>query len=243
MSDDAASPSFRPLYRQIKSLITQSLISAEWRPGEAIPSENDLALRYQVSQGTVRKALSELADENMLIRRQGKGTFVASHNEALRKFHFVRVMPDGGLAYPVGELLDCRLGKADAATARVLEVSHGAALIVISRLQRIGGEAVMLDEIRLPLALVKGLTAAAIDRKQCKIYSMLESEYDIRITHVAEQIKATAATARSARLLDVARGAPLLAIERIAYTYDDKPVEWRKTLCGTDRHHYLNKII
>lgn len=241
------SPSFRPLYQQIKSLVTQSLISAEWRPGEAIPSETELATRYQVSPGTVRKAIAALADENVLIRHQGKGTFVASHNEARRKFHFVRVLPDnnaaGAAAFPVGELLDCRRGKADTTIARALEIASGATVMVVSRLQRIAGEPVMLDEIRMSAGLVQGLVAEVIERNQCKIYSLLESEYGVRITHVVEQIKATAAGTRPARLLGVAAGAPLLVVERVAYTYGDKPVEWRKTLCNTARHYYSNKIV
>ena len=78
-----STPSFSPLYQQIKALILQSLQAGEWRPGESIPSEIDLATRYRVSQGTVRKAVDELASDNLLIRRQGKGTFVATHAEAL----------------------------------------------------------------------------------------------------------------------------------------------------------------
>ena len=77
-----ASPSFRPLYEQIKILLTQSLIAGEWRPGESIPSEIELASRFRVSQGTVRKAIDELAADNILVRRQGTGTFVATHAEA-----------------------------------------------------------------------------------------------------------------------------------------------------------------
>ena len=72
---------FSPLYQQIKALILGSLQAGEWKPGEAIPSENDLAARFKVSQGTVRKAIDELASENLLVRRQGKGTFVATHHE------------------------------------------------------------------------------------------------------------------------------------------------------------------
>ena len=76
-----ATPAFSPLYQQIKGLILQSLQSGEWKPGEAIPSEMDLAARYRVSQGTVRKAIDELTGENLVVRRQGKGTFVATHAE------------------------------------------------------------------------------------------------------------------------------------------------------------------
>jgi len=74
----AVTPAFSPLYQQIKALILQSLQQGEWKPGEAIPSEMDLAARFRVSQGTVRKAIDELAAENLVVRRQGKGTFVAT---------------------------------------------------------------------------------------------------------------------------------------------------------------------
>src|SRR5919112_1620192 len=91
-----ASPSFRPLYQQIKALITQSLQSGEWKPGELMPSEVELAARFKVSQGTVRKAIDELSAENLVVRRQGKGTFVATHHEARAQFRFLRLMPDAG---------------------------------------------------------------------------------------------------------------------------------------------------
>ncbi|HMX17596.1 MAG TPA: GntR family transcriptional regulator, partial [Rhodocyclaceae bacterium] len=92
------SPTFSPLYRQIKSLILQALEAGEWRPGEAIPSETELAGRFSVSQGTVRKAIDEMASENLLVRRQGKGTFVATHSDPRAFFRFLRLVPlNGGI--------------------------------------------------------------------------------------------------------------------------------------------------
>ena len=90
------SPTFSPLYRQIRSLITQGLETGEWRPGEAIPSETELAQRFNVSQGTVRKAIDEMAAENLLIRKQGKGTYVPSHSDPRAFFRFLRLVPLGG---------------------------------------------------------------------------------------------------------------------------------------------------
>src|SRR5450830_1226167 len=87
-------PAFSPLYQQIKGLILNSLRLGEWKPGEAIPSEMELAARFRVSQGTVRKAIDELAAEHLLVRRQGKGTYVATHHEARSQFRFLRLMPD-----------------------------------------------------------------------------------------------------------------------------------------------------
>lgn len=80
--------SFSPLYEQIKAIILTSLQASEWLPGEAIPSEMELAARYAVSQGTVRKAIDELAAQNLLVRRQGKGTFVATHQEDDWQYRF-----------------------------------------------------------------------------------------------------------------------------------------------------------
>ena len=88
-----AGPAFSPLYQQIKDLITRGLQAGEWKPGEAIPSETDLAARFRVSQGTVRKAIDELATENLLVRRQGKGTFVATHAEEQIQYRFLRLRP------------------------------------------------------------------------------------------------------------------------------------------------------
>src|ERR1700752_1364219 len=93
---DGQAPAFSPLYQQIKGLILQSLQAGEWKPGEAIPSEMDLAARYRVSQGTVRKAIDEIAAENLVVRRQGKGTFVATHAEQHVQYRFLRLVPDDG---------------------------------------------------------------------------------------------------------------------------------------------------
>ncbi|MBI2312772.1 MAG: GntR family transcriptional regulator [Betaproteobacteria bacterium] len=244
MSAPDSSPAFKPLYQQIKILITQSLISGEWRPGEAIPSEIELANRYNVSQGTVRKAINELADENLLIRHQGKGTFVASHTEERRKFHFMRIAPDQGRqVYPDGELLACRRGKADSVMARLLEINTGATLVVVTRVMKVEGRPLAWEEVRLPAALFKGLNASRINEFSCRLYSMFESAYGVRILQVAEQIKAVPAPAEAAQVLGVPEHSPLLNIDRLAYTFGDKPVEWRRTLCDTREFHYMNKIV
>jgi GntR family transcriptional regulator len=244
MAQAISPPTFKPLYQQIKMLITQSLISGEWGPGEAIPSEIELAQRFHVSQGTVRKAISELAQENLLVRHQGKGTFVASHSEERRKYHFLRLLADdGGKIGSEGDLISCEKGKADAETARLLEVGRGANLFIVTRLMRFGEQPVMHEEIRLPGALFKGLSAERINEFHCRMYSMFESAYGIQILQVVEQIKAVAAQGEAAKLLGIPAGAPLLSIHRVSYTYGDKPVEVRRTLCNTQRHSYVNKIV
>ena len=190
-----APPSFRPLYEQIKVLLTQSLIAGEWHPGESIPSEQDLAQRFKVSQGTVRKAIDALAAENILIRRQGRGTFVATHNEE-----------------------------------------------TIKRLLFFSARALILDHIIVPATPFKGLDAARVQQNHGSLYSMYETQFRVRMVRAEERLRAVAADAESAALLEIAPQSPLLRIERVSYTYGDKPMEWRLGLCLTDDHHYRAEL-
>jgi len=151
---------FTPLYKQIKGLLLQDLDRGSWKPGELIPSEIELASRFQVSQGTVRKAVDELAAENLLLRRQGKGTFVATHHEPKVQFRFLRIMPDEG--EPVAaqsRFLECRRQRATADVARALDLKAGDSLVFVRRPLSFKGEPVIVDDIWLPGAPFKGLTA------------------------------------------------------------------------------------
>lgn len=153
----APSPTFSPLYRQIKALITQSLEAGEWKPGEIIPSEVELAGRYKVSQGTVRKAIDELAADNLLVRRQGKGTFVATHNEERAQFRFLRLLADDGAEHPhVSRLLECRRMRAPAEIARQLDLKPADPVVQVRRVLEFDGVDTVLDEIWLPGAMFRG---------------------------------------------------------------------------------------
>lgn len=237
-------PTFQPLYQQIKALLEASLDAGEWAPGAAIPSESDLARRFGASQGTVRKAIAALASENLVVRRQGKGTFVATHTEeATSLFRFLRIRRnDGDNEYPGSRVVDVRRAKATAEIARVLELKAGDPIVVVRRLLEYAAEPVVLDEITLPGALFRGLTKAKIDAYQGSMYSLFETQFGVRMVKAREKLRAVAADAGSARLLGVKTGEPLLAVDRVTSTYGDRPVEWRRGLCATKRHHYFNEI-
>jgi GntR family transcriptional regulator len=239
-----SSPSFQPLYQQIKELLTTSLQHGEWQPGDAIPSEMELAARFHVSLGTVRKAIDELAAENLLVRRQGKGTFVATHTEEQSSMiRFLRLRgADGREEHPASRLLEVRRGKASADVARLLELRTGDALVVLRRVLEYSGQPVVLDEISLPAALFKGLNKARIDAYHGSMYSFFETQYGVRMIRAREHITAIAADAPTAEILRVKTGSPLLAVERVTFTYGDHPVELRRGLCLTRNHYYLNEL-
>jgi GntR family transcriptional regulator len=236
-------PSFRPLYEQIKILLTQSLVAGEWKPGESIPSEIELAQRYQVSQGTVRKAIDELAAEHILVRRQGKGTFVASHNEPAYQFRFLRLLPDSGeQGAPESVLVDLRRVKASPEVARALGLRSGAALHSIKRLLVFEGKPVVLDEMLLSASQFPGVTRERLEEHRVSIYAFYENVFGLRMIRAEERLRAVAADAFAAKHLRVAAGTPLLCVDRIAFTYGDKPVEWRRGLCVTEGFSYFNEL-
>jgi GntR family transcriptional regulator len=238
------SPAFFPLYQQIKSLITQRLEAGEWRPGEAIPSEMDLAQRFQVSQGTVRKAVDSLADEHILIRRQGKGTFVATHTEMQSSmFRFLRLRKnDGSNEYPKSTLLDVKKARAPADVAKALELRAGDQVVVLRRVLEYSGMPTVLDEISLPSAQFSGITKEQVDTFQGSMYAFFETAYGVRMLRATEQVRAVAADPVTAEVLKVGMGAPILSVDRVAYTYGDKPVEHRRGLCTTRSHNYFNEL-
>ncbi len=237
-------PSFSPLYQQIKSLIVRSLQAGEWRPGEAIPSEIDLAGRFKVSQGTVRKAIDELASENLLVRRQGKGTFVATHAEERVQYRFLRLTPDEPeSAGPIQrEFLDCRRQRAPADIARLLHLKPGDMVIEIRRVLHFSGRPTVLDDIWLPGQMFKGLTAERLTDYKGPMYGLFETEFGVRMIRAEEKLRAVAADKLEAELLQVSTGHPLLRLERRSLTYDDQPVELRRSLYRTEAHHYRNEL-
>ncbi len=240
---DAPGPAFSPLYQQIKGLITRELQAGVWKPGESIPSELDLAARFKVSQGTVRKAIDELAADNLLVRRQGKGTFVATHAEQQIQYRFLRLMPDDGNDRGMARrLLDCRRTRAPADVARMLECKSGDAVVQLRRLLLAQDKPVVLDEIWLPGALFKGLTAERLADYKGPMYGMFEAEFGVRMIRADEKLRALAADAAAAALLAVAPGFPLLSVERLSFTYGDKPVELRRGLYNTEQHFYRNAL-
>jgi len=240
----AARAAFSPLYRQIKSLILQGLDQGEWKPGQAIPSEMDLAARFQVSQGTVRKAIDELAAEHLLIRRQGKGTFVATHHEPRVRYRFLRLAADDDAEEMRADsrLIDCRHLRASAETARALGLRVGDTVVAIRRLLTFGGAPAVLDDIWLVGALFKGLGPDLLARYQGPLYALFESELGVSMVRADEKLRAVAADDEAAAWLGVAAGAPLLQVDRISYTYGDRPVEMRRGLYLTDRYHYRNSL-
>ncbi len=243
VTSSAVSPTFSPLYQQIKVLILQRLQSGEWKSGEMIPSEVELGNRFKVSQGTVRKAIDELAAENLVVRRQGKGTFVATHHEDHVQFRFLRLMPDDGQPKP-GEkkIIEFKRLRAPAEIARLLSMKSGDSVVFVKRVMSFDGAPTILEELWLPGVTFKALTLERLNEYQGPMYGLFETEFGTRMIRATEQIRAASADDEVAQLLNVAHMSPLLSVERVSFTYGDKPVEVRRGLYVTHHHHYQNEL-
>jgi GntR family transcriptional regulator len=236
-------PAFSPLYQQIKDLLLRSLQAGEWQPGQSIPSEAELALRFRVSQGTVRKAIDELAAENLLVRRQGKGTFVSTHAEERTRYRFLRLAADaGGPPALARRLLQCRRMRSSAEVARALDLDAGEPVVELRRLLLEGEQPIVLDDLWLPGSLFNGLSSEVLAQWRGPLYRLFELEYAVRMIRAEEKIRAVAAGEDEAALLAVPPGAPLLLVERLSFTYGDRPVELRRGLYRTEHHHYRNEL-
>jgi len=226
------SPHYRPLYRQVYDFVVRQIAEGTWRPAEALPSEQALADKLRVSQGTVRKALDALAVEKLIERRQGKGTYVTEHTQERSLFRFFRLAEPGGeRTVPTSADETVRRRAARVEELRKLHLQKGAQVVELSRTRLIAGLPVVLERIVLPLDLFPD-----IDRRRPlpnALYALFQQEYGINIVSAEEELRADAARREDTRRLKLKAGAPLLHIERVAIALDGSRVEWRVSRCDT----------
>jgi GntR family transcriptional regulator len=236
-------PDFRPLYAQVRELMIRRMLRGDWRPGELLPSEGRLAAEFGVSQGTMRKALDEMATQNLVVRQQGRGTFIAEHSQQHALFHFFHIRDESGLKeLPTGRVLALKHARADRDQARRLALPPRAPIITILRLRALRGKPVILERIVLPAALFRGLELTIDGEMPDELYVLYQQRFGVTVARAEEKLRAVAADALDARSLGVARRAPLLEIDRLALALDGNPVEWRLSRCNSAHHHYYSEI-
>ncbi|GGK37945.1 GntR family transcriptional regulator [Salinarimonas ramus] len=231
---------YRPLYRQVRDVLVKRISDGVWQAGAAIPSEPELAADLGVSQGTVRKALDAMAAERLVVRRQGRGTYVARHDDARILFQFFKLVPDDGPArFPTSRFLSVGSGRADAAEASRLSLARGARVTRLERVRALDGEVCVHERI-----VVEKARFADLEKRELpnNLYEMYATSYGVPVARAVERLKAMGAPAGIAAALGVAEGAPLLQVDRVATAIDGAPVEWRLSLCRTDRVHYASDL-
>ncbi|MFV3126550.1 GntR family transcriptional regulator [Niveispirillum sp. KHB5.9] len=219
-------PGYRPLYRQVYDIIVAKVAEGVWRPGEAIPSEHALARELGVSQGTMRKVLDALTAEKLLVRHQGKGTFIAENTQERSLFRFFRMVRAGGerVTPGMGEQ-SVKVRAARIADQQKLDLAKGSRVVEISRVRLVDGKPTVRETIILPSALFPKIE----ERMPLPntLYSLYQTDFGINIVSTNEELRAEIATADDQRLLAAPAGAPILCIDRVALSLQDRKVEWR----------------
>ena len=234
---------FNPLYKEVKRRLTRGLAAGEWKPGAAIPSEAKLAERFNVSIGTIRKAIDELVAERILLRQQGRGTFVATHTEDRTLFYFFHIVgKDGSREVPTIDMLSFKKARANAVEEEYLGVPRGSTVFHIQNVLKLGGKPVVFDSISVPAFLFPDLDDKVFAGRDGTIYGLYQARYGISVLRISERLAAARPPQQAASILALAPETPALTIRRVAYTYDDTPVEYRVSWVNTESHEYLSDL-
>ena len=238
-----------PLYRQVKRVLLGQIESGACRPGQALPNESTIARGLRVSVGTLRRAVDELVHEHVLVRRHGKGTYVAQHNSERFMFQFFHVEPRADVRfgdvvpqveYPSVECVSFERDRASESDAAALRIKPGDAVIRFENRLSLGGRAVVYDRIVVPAPMFKGLSEKRLLDRPSTIYSLYQTEFGITVLRAQERARAVAADRVAARILGLAVGLPVLEVHRVALTFGERPVEYRVSTIHTQLHDYVS---
>lgn len=227
------STNFQPLYKQVYDALVLRLVEAYWKPSEPLPSEFALAEELGVSQGTVRKALNQMVAENLLTRRQGKGTYVSEHTQESSLFRFFRYRePGGGSAIPKTEVRSIRRRKINKFERQKFNLLVNDEVVEMIRLRSINGAAAIYEKVIQPLSIYPD-----IDREEDlpnSLYTLYQEKYGISIVEVHDELSAVSLDARAARELGLKKGQAALMAERSSINIDGRIVEWSRAYCNSD---------
>ncbi len=232
-----------PLYRVVKRSLLVGIESGHYAAGKALPSEAALAASFGVSIGTLRRGVDELVAEHILVRRQGRGTFVALHSADRFLFQFFHVERSDGLREsPQVELVSFERIRVEEEAAGALRLKAGEPVLQIDNRLLLQGRAVIHDRLTLPALLFKGLTEKRFRERSSTIYHLYQTEFGITVTHAQERARAVGADRLATRVLGLALGVPVMQVRRTALTFGDKPVEYRVSTINTAQHEYVRSL-
>jgi len=231
------SANFQPLYKQVYDLLVSRLVDNHWKASEPLPSEHALAAELGVSQGTVRKALNQMVAEQLLCRRQGKGTYVAEHRQESSLYRFFRFKESGGEnLIPETKVNRVESREAKEKESKALSLNEGDSVCQMVRVRSLHGKPTILERVTQPLSIFPGIDK--LDDLPNSLYSLYQEKYGVSIVSVKEEVRATTLKADQAELLGLEEGLPVLLVERASISIDGRVVEWSQAVCSTEKYVY-----
>ncbi|MGL4231187.1 MAG: GntR family transcriptional regulator [Casimicrobium sp.] len=233
-----------PLYKSVQRALMEQLASGELKPGQLIPSERQLATEFNISIGTLRKAIDDLVEQRILIRQQGKGTYVATHDRERLLFYFFHIVPQVGLkSYPLVEFVFFHKALASAEVAKRLNIALDAPVFHIRNRLSLDGDAVSVDDLFLDQARFATLSAAQFKERPNTIYNLYQEAFGVTVVKTEERLRAESASAEHAKLLKIKAGSPVLTIRRSAIDMRGEVAELRVSTVNTEKHEYFAELL
>ncbi len=241
MNDASPKPDARPLYEQVREVLLERIRNGEWPPGAMLPNEFQLADEMGVSQGTARKAVNALAAAQLVVRKQGRGTFVAEHTPDEILFRFFQFYDrDGQRVSPESRNVETRRGRSTRAERRRLGLAKDARVIRHTRVRLSSGRPFIFERIILPEQ-----PFAALGRDGAipnTLYDLFQSQFNVTVGQADERLTVEQADEATAKHLGRRAGHPVLCVDRLTWSIDDKPIEWRLSHCDLDDLHYAVRL-
>ncbi len=232
-------------YQEVKQKITEDLVRGRYPMGQALPAEKDLSKELDVSIGTLRKAVDELVAEGIVVRRQGRGTFVAEHDLKRLLYYFFHVVKHDAdkKVNPKVELVSLTSATANKEEASKLLIKEGSPVWRLVNRLYLDGKCVMIDQITLDKKRFHNLTRADYINREGSIYQLYQMNYGQTVVRSSERLRAGLANKQHAEWLGIKPQAPVLIIRRVALGMQDDPIEWRVSTLNTDQYEYFSELI
>lgn len=228
---------FQPLYKQVYDTLLARLADGYWKPAKALPSEFALADELGVSQGTVRKALNQLVAENILVRRQGKGTYVSEHTQESSMFRFFRYREAGGDdLIPITDVIGMLRRDANEHEAKKLALEENKTVVELTRVRSINGKPAIFEKVLQPLAIFPDIDKGV--ELPNSLYTLYQEKYNISIVEVRDELQAVSLPADIAEYLNIEANSPVLMTERTSINIDGRVAELSQAYCSTDNFVY-----
>ena len=241
--DDFKRDNLIVLYRQVKQQLIADIQSGIAAPGAALANETDLARRFNVSIGTLRRAVDELVAEHILVRQQGRGTFVGKLDRERFMFQFFKIAGRNGVSeFPQVRLHTFARARATREEAQALSLHGAQSVFCIDNVLLLQDRPVIHDHIVIAASMFAGLTKDVFLKRVATIYGLYQSAFGITIVEADERVRAELVSSESARFLGLPAGTPVLRIERVAYTFDRKPAEFRISVVDTRNVDYVSRM-
>lgn len=227
----------RPRYLQIQDQLKQRIAAGEWSPGERLPSETELTRQLAASQGTIRKALSDLVRQNMIVRKQGSGTFLPQASLQNLNARFLRLVNTDG------DVIDaehrCQAVLSETATpklAQTLRIRKDDPVWVVERLLTVQGQPAVAQR----LCISQATANLAKMPQDADLYHFLQRTVGVSLIRVEDEVSAIEAPAAVAWMLECEAGEPLLHLKRKSYDALDRIIEASDIyVCNTEDWHHV----